>query len=102
MSHGLGDSEIEVALSGLPGWSLDKDQLVKTFVCASFREAVAFLMRLSFEAEEMNHHPELKNVYNRVQIALTTHEAGGKVTEKDVKLAKKIEALAPKVETSAS
>jgi len=102
MSHGLGDSEIEVALSGLPGWVLENDQLVKTFVCANFREAVTFLMRLSFEAEEMNHHPELKNVYNRVQIALTTHEAGGKVTEKDVKLAKKIEALAPKVETSAS
>lgn len=95
MSHPLGENEIEVALSDLSGWTLEEDQLVKTFAFASFREAIAFIVRLSFEAEEMNHHPELKNIYNRVQICLSTHDAGNAVTEKDVKLATKIEALIP-------
>ncbi len=94
MSHPLGGNEIEVALSDLPGWAHEGSQLVKTFKFANFRGAVAFIVRLSFDAEEMNHHPELKNVYNRVQIGLTTHDAGSAVTEKDVKLAKKVEDIA--------
>ncbi len=95
MSHALGESEIEVALSDLPGWALQEDQLIKTFACGSFRDALSFVIRIGFEIEEMNHHPEIKNLYNRVRIALCTHDAGSVVTEKDVKLAKKIEALAP-------
>lgn len=94
MSHPLGANEIEVALSDLPGWILEEDQLIKTFTFGSFRKAIAFIVQLSFEAEEMNHHPELKNLYNRVQICLSTHDAGSAVTEKDIKLATKIEALA--------
>lgn len=97
MSHGLSAQEIEVALSSLHGWSLEDDQLVKTFVFPSFRAAVTFILALSFEAEETNHHPEITNVFNRVRIALCTHESGDVVTEKDVKLAQKIEGLAPKV-----
>ncbi len=91
MSHPLSDSEIEVALSGLPGWSRDGDQLAKTYSFGSFREAVSFITRIAFEAEDMNHHPDLANVYNKVSIALSTHDSGGKITEKDVKLAQKIE-----------
>ncbi len=91
MSHPLSDSEIEVALSGLPGWSRDGDQLAKTYTFGSFREAVSFITRIAFEAEDMNHHPDLANVYNKVSIALSTHDSGGKITEKDVKLAQKIE-----------
>ncbi|MCC5805137.1 MAG: 4a-hydroxytetrahydrobiopterin dehydratase [Opitutales bacterium] len=91
MSHPLSDSEIEVALSGLPGWSRDGDQLAKTYTFGSFREAVSFITRIAFEAEDMNHHPDLANVYNKVSIALSTHDTGGKITEKDVKLAQKIE-----------
>lgn len=91
MSHPLSDSEIEVALSGLPGWSRDGDQLSKTYAFGSFREAIGFITRLAFEAEDMNHHPDLANVYNKVSISLSTHDSGGKITEKDVKLAQKIE-----------
>lgn len=94
MSHRLGEQEIALALSSLPGWSCEDHQLGKTFRFATFREAVTFIVALSFEAEAMNHHPEIQNVYNRVGIRLTTHEEGDEVTEKDVKLAQKIEALA--------
>lgn len=94
MSHPLGENEIELALSDLPGWAFEDDQLIKTFAFKSFPEAITFIVRLSFDAEEMNHHPELKNIYNRVQISLSTHDAGSAVTERDVKLAKKIEAVA--------
>jgi 4a-hydroxytetrahydrobiopterin dehydratase len=87
----LSDAEIEDALSELDGWTYADDKLKKTFEFSNFREAISFIMRLSFYAEEMMHHPELENVYNTVSIALTTHDAGGKVTEMDVELASKIE-----------
>ncbi len=93
MSKELTASELEVALSGLNGWEHKQDYLQKTFSFSTFRDAVASIVRLSYEAEDMNHHPELLNVYNRVEIRLTTHDAGGKVTEKDVKLANRIEDL---------
>jgi len=90
MSHILSDSEVELALADLQGWSLEGDCLTRTYTFPSFRDAVSFIVRLSYEADEMNHHPELLNVYNRVQIRLTTHDVGGKVTDKDIKLARKI------------
>jgi len=89
----LTDSELETALSGLDGWEVSNDKLRKSFKFDSFRDATAFLMRLAFEVEEMNHHPEIENVYNRTRFSLCTHDAGSKVTEKDVKLAKTIEDL---------
>lgn len=93
MSKELSASELEVALSGLEGWEHKDDHLQKTYRFGGFRDAVAALVRLSYEAEDMNHHPEILNVYNRVEIRLTTHDVGGKVTEKDVKLANRIEDL---------
>ncbi len=60
----------------------------------NFREAVSFIVRVAFSAEELNHHPELFNVYNRVGITLRTHEASDKVTELDIKLAQAIEGFA--------
>ncbi len=84
-------SEIEAALSGLPGWAYDGRSLRKTFVLSSFREAVSFIVRIAFDAEERDHHPELTNVYNRVTVALTTHDAGDRVTSRDVDLALAIE-----------
>jgi len=91
--HALTDTELEMALSDLEGWTVENDKLTKLFSFESFRDAMTFLMRLSFEVEEMNHHPEIENVYNKVRFSLTTHDAGSKVTEKDVKLARMIEKL---------
>ena len=87
----LSDDAIADALDDLPGWSHEDDKLTKTYEFSDFREAISFIVRLSFYAEEMNHHPELENVYNTVDVALTTHDAGGKVTEMDVELASTIE-----------
>jgi 4a-hydroxytetrahydrobiopterin dehydratase len=93
MSHMISDSELEVALSGLPGWAVENDQLVKRFKLGSFREAVAAIVRISFEAEDANHHPEILNSYNSLEIRLCTHDVGDKLTDKDLKLAAKIEEL---------
>jgi 4a-hydroxytetrahydrobiopterin dehydratase len=91
--NGLSDAELETALSGLPGWKVEGGQLAKTYKLRSFRDAMALLQRVAFEAEEMNHHPEIYNLYNRVRFALCTHDAGEQVTEKDVALASRIEQL---------
>lgn len=89
----LSEDKIKKGLSDLDGWSHDNDKLKKEFEFDNFRDAIAFIIRIAFEAEEQVHHPELFNVYNTVRIALSTHDAGGKVTEKDLKLAKTIESL---------
>ena len=78
-------------MSGLSGWSYQADLLSKTFIFGSFREAISFIVRISFEAEAMNHHPEFVNRFSKVSVQLTTHDAGGVVTEKDFKLAQRIE-----------
>lgn len=93
MAEPLSNDEIDQALAGLSGWSHEDDKLKKEFSFDNFRDAIAFITRISFEAEEQVHHPELFNVYNTVNIALSTHDAGGKVTQKDLKLAKSIESL---------
>ena len=87
----LTQAEIDEALAELPEWRLEGDKLVKTFRFKNFREAVSFIVRMAFEAEVLNHHPELRNVYHTVDIALTTHDAGNKVTAKDIDLARAIE-----------
>lgn len=89
----LSHAEIEHALTHLPGWVLEGDALVKTLKFGNFREALAFMLKAGFEADAMDHHPEWTNVYNKVVVRLTTHDAGGKVTAKDVELAKRMEAL---------
>jgi 4a-hydroxytetrahydrobiopterin dehydratase len=92
-SKPLTAAKITAALDALPGWSLKRDALVKTFTFGNFREALGFMVRVGFEAEGMDHHPEWTNVYNRVAIRLNTHDAGGKVTAKDCELARKIQAV---------
>jgi 4a-hydroxytetrahydrobiopterin dehydratase len=87
----LSREEIDRALQDLPGWSFQDDMITKTFELSNFRAAVSFIVRMGFAAEELNHHPNLENVYNRVTIGLTTHDAGNKVTEMDLALARKIE-----------
>ena len=89
----LTSAEIDEALRALPEWKWKHDALAKEFRFGSFREALSFMVRVGFEAEAMDHHPEWTNVYNRVAIRLNTHDAGGKVTLKDVNLARKIQGL---------
>ena len=93
MAKPLSPAKIAQALRSLPGWSSKGDALVKTFTFHDFREALSFMVRVGFAAEAMDHHPEWTNVYNRVAIRLNTHDAGGKVTAKDVTLAGKIQAI---------
>ena len=93
MSTPLNSDEVRRALQDLPGWTQEGDALTKTLTFGSFREAISYLVRAAFEAEGMDHHPEWTNVYNKVTIRLNTHDAGGKVTVKDVELAKRFERI---------
>ena len=92
-SKALSDKKITAALESLPGWKFKRDALAREFVFKNFREALSFMVRIGLEAEAMNHHPEWSNVYNRVSIRLTIHDAGKKVTALDVALATKIQAV---------
>ncbi len=79
-------------LKTLDGWMLseDKNAIEKSFKFKNFNVAWGFMSRIALLAEKMDHHPEWFNVYNRVDIRLTTHDAGG-ITERDIKMAKQIE-----------
>jgi len=93
MSKPLNKNEIQLSLANLNGWEWSEDKLKKSFQFSDFREAMAFFLRVSYEAEAMNHHPEVFNCYNRLEIGLNTHDAGGKVTDRDFELALAIEKL---------
>ncbi len=93
MPDALPPDAIRSALADLDGWSHADDKLTKAFEFKTFPEAISFIVRIAFEAQAMNHHPTLTNTYNTVDVALTTHDAGGKVTQSDVDLATKIEAI---------
>ena len=86
------------ALGDLDGWmdADGRDAITKTFKFKDFNAAFAFMTRVALVAEKMNHHPEWFNVYNRVEVTLTTHDADG-VTELDVELATFMDALAAKL-----
>lgn len=95
----LSAPDLEDALRDLEGWSLEDDadgnRITRDFALGDFRAAFAFLTRVAFEAEAMDHHPEIANVYDRVSLSLSTHDAGNRVTETDLELARRIDALAP-------
>lgn len=97
MSEPLEQNTINEALTDLAGWSYENDKLHKEFEFDNFRESMAFITLISYEAEEQVHHPEIFNVYSTVKISLNTHDAGDKVTEKDIKLAKSIEDVSSKI-----
>jgi len=90
----LTDAERAEALAALPDWSPRADGLAmeRRFKFRDFSEAFAFMTRLALLAEKHDHHPEWSNVYNRVTVVLTTHDAGG-LSERDTKLAKAIDKL---------
>ncbi len=81
------------ALSALPAWHRDGDAIKAEFVFGDFAAAFAFMTDAAAEAERLNHHPEWSNVYNRVSVALTTHDAGG-LTQSDLDLATAMSAAA--------
>jgi len=74
-------------------WKEENNKLYRKFKFSDFSQAFSFMTRVALEAEKMDHHPEWKNVYNTVEIWLSTHDAGDIVTEKDKKLDAKIDAL---------
>ncbi len=86
-------SEIDLALTKLKGWEIKNGKLHRQFEFKSFVEAFGFMSSVALLAESMGHHPEWSNVYNRVIIELTTHDAGG-LTAMDVELAIKVNELA--------
>jgi 4a-hydroxytetrahydrobiopterin dehydratase len=92
----LTDAEITQSLVGLPGWEVLDGKLHREYRFPDFVHAFGFMAAAAVAIEAMNHHPEWFNVYNRVRIDLTTHDAGG-VTIRDVNLAEKLEALARKL-----
>jgi 4a-hydroxytetrahydrobiopterin dehydratase len=75
------------------GWTEKNDQLKRSFEFKNFVEAFGFISKVALEAEKAQHHPELFNVYNKVEISLSTHDEGNKVTEKDWALAEKINSV---------
>ncbi len=96
----LTDSERSGDLAGLlnNGWAMDgngRDAIQKKFAFKDFNEAFGFMSRVALKAEKMNHHPEWFNVYNKVEITLSTHDCGG-LSQNDVKLATFIDKVANK------
>jgi 4a-hydroxytetrahydrobiopterin dehydratase len=95
MAERLTDAARAAALAGLGGWSVveTRDAITKSYLFKDFSEAFGFMTRVALLAEKADHHPEWSNVYNRVVIALTTHDAGG-LTKRDIDLAKAIDGIA--------
>ncbi len=95
MGTQLSEAEREAALAALPGWTWDpgRNAIRRSFRFAGFVEAFAFMTAVALEAERADHHPEWLNVWNRVDMLLTTHSAGG-LTARDIALATRADALA--------
>ena len=91
----LTDTEVAARLKALPGWTLVAGKLHKAFVFGDFVEAWGFMSAVALVAETMGHHPEWSNVWNRVTVDLTTHDAGG-ISALDFDLAARMETLAGK------
>jgi 4a-hydroxytetrahydrobiopterin dehydratase len=88
----LSDAEIDERLEGMDGWKRSGDAIEKEFDNGDFKGSVGFVNRLTPEAEEMNHHPDLDISWNTVTVTITTHSQGG-LTENDFELARRIDAL---------
>ncbi len=88
----LSEAELASLASTLPLWTATTESLARDFKFTDFSAAWGFMARVALLAEQQDHHPDWSNVYNRVQITLSTHESGG-VTARDVRLARAIDAL---------
>ena len=87
----LSPEEINAGLNKLNGWSYKDNYIDKNFVFEDFNEAFGFMSRIALLSEKLQHHPDWSNVYNKVNIRLSTHDAGG-ITELDITMAAKIDA----------
>jgi len=87
----LSDTEIQSRLGALPDWKVDQGKLFREFRFADFKQAFAFMTRVAAVADQMDHHPEWFNVFNKVRVHLGTHDAGG-ITDLDFKLASAMDA----------
>ena len=94
MINALTDAEVVESLSDVPSWTVENAKLRRELRFADFVAAFSFMTRVALLAEQHDHHPEWFNVYNRVIIDLTTHDAGG-ITAKDFALAAAIDTFAP-------
>jgi 4a-hydroxytetrahydrobiopterin dehydratase len=92
----LSETEIEKGMAGCPGWERRDNRIVRQFLFTDFVEAFDFMSSVALLAEDAIHHPEWSNVYNRVDIELTTHDAGG-LTARDFSLAAEIDAEYAKI-----
>ena len=88
----LSETEITEELKKIEGWAIKDNKLHKEFQFDSFNQAFGFMTRAAMEIEIMNHHPEWFNVYNRITVDLTTHDAGG-ITNNDINLARILNSL---------
>lgn len=95
MAKKLTDSERQAAMQGLAGWTAveGRDAITRSFCFADFNAAFGFMSRVAMMAEKLDHHPEWFNVYNRLEVTLSTHDAGG-LTSLDVSLARFMNAIA--------
>jgi 4a-hydroxytetrahydrobiopterin dehydratase len=90
---GMSTDEIGEALQGLTGWAYDGDALIKTFAFSDFAAAIDFMATARPSIDELNHHPEWTNVYNRIDVRLNSHDVGG-ITDRDFRLASLLDELA--------
>lgn len=97
----LNDDQLQAVLKKLDGWKLQEGKLYREFQFADFTRAFGFMTEAAAVAEEMNHHPEWSNVWNRVKVFLWTHDAGG-ITGMDVEMAERMEDIAGKLLVSTS
>jgi 4a-hydroxytetrahydrobiopterin dehydratase len=88
----LSDEQIKKELTNLVGWSIVNGKLHKDFIFKDFIEAFGFMSTAALHIEKMNHHPEWFNVYNKLKVDLTTHDAGG-ITQNDINLARILNSL---------
>jgi 4a-hydroxytetrahydrobiopterin dehydratase len=89
----LSAAAADTRLSAVPGWTLEGEKLHRTFTFRDFSEAFGFMARVALAAEKLDHHPDWSNVWNRVTVDLTTHDAGG-LTELDFRLAAEMNRMA--------
>lgn len=94
MTEALEQAAIDQALKALPGWKGAPNGLSRTYRFGTFAKAIDYMRECASGIDRLDHHPEWTNVYDRVSIVLKTHDAGDRVTAKDVELAKHLEAMA--------
>ena len=92
MAEKLDDAAVSAKLAGLPGWDVEGGQLRRTIVFADFSEAFGFMARVALVAETMNHHPDWSNSWNKVEVAISSHDAGG-LTDQCFLFATKVSAI---------